>query len=198
MKKQIYISFVIIFSSFTLFNVRIAYAHMGSMLESENETVTSETEHEESVETILQEILNHQNVSTIQELDLSKVSDEDWERLGDAVMELQHPGEAHEAMDQMMGGEGSESLKQMHINMGKAYLGYSSNNDSYKSGMMGGMMGFNNNSIFNAPSGMMGFGSMMGYGAYGGYGILGAVVWILAITFFASGTYFFLRSVRKK
>jgi hypothetical protein len=196
MKKIILASFVI-FSSLFFLNTRLAHAQMGSMMGLDNEETEVETKegHAESVEVVLQGILESQNVSTVQELDLSKVSDDDWERLGDAVMELQHPGEAHEVMDRMMGGEGSESLRQMHINMGQAYLGYG--NTNYGPGMMmgGDMMGYNNNRNFNAPTGMMGFGSMMGYG---GYGILGTVTWIMAIAFLASGTYFFLRRAHKK
>ena len=132
---------------------------------------------------------------TVQELDLSSVSDDEWERLGDAVMELQHPGEAHEVMDRMMGGEGSESLRLMHINMGQAYLGYGSSN--YGVGMMmgGSMMEYGSNSSFNAPGEMMGFGSMM---EYGGYRILSTTLWILTVAFLSSGTYFFVRSSRKK
>lgn len=178
-----------------------AHAQMGSMMGLDNDetTTVSESGHGESVEAVFQELLNQQSVSTVQELDLSKVSDDDWERLGDAVMELQHPGEAHEVMDRMMGGEGSDSLRQMHINMGQAYLGYGSGNNYYGSGMMGGgMVGYNNNRNFNAPAGMMGFGSMMGYGGYGGYGILGVATWVLVIAFFASGTYYFLRRAHKK
>jgi len=69
-----------------------------------------------------------------------KLSNEQLESIGDYYMEQMHPGEAHEIMDNMMGGEGSESLKQVHINMAKrlycnenVYIGY---------GMMGsgGMM----------------------------------------------------------
>ena len=123
---------------------------------------------------------NMQKVSTIQQLDLSKISNDDWEKLGDAVMEVQHPGQAHEVMDQMMGGEGSESLRRMHIQMGKAYLG---NNSSLKGG------GF--------P--MMGFGSMMGYGANSGaYGVLGGVTWIALIAFLVAGAYFFIKQASKK
>ena len=67
-----------------------------------------------------------------------KLTDEQLESIGDYYMEQMHPGEAHEIMDNMMGGEGSESLKQVHINMAKrlycnenVYIGY---------GMMGGGM----------------------------------------------------------
>src|SRR3989344_9661191 len=48
-----------------------------------------------------------------------KLTDEQLEFIGDYYMERIHPGEAHEIMDKMMGGEGSESLKQVHINMAK-------------------------------------------------------------------------------
>ena len=74
-----------------------------------------------------------------------KLTDEQLESVGDYYMEQMHPGEAHEMMDQMMGGEGSESLKQVHINMAKrlycnenVYIGY---------GMMGNYpsyYGYNN------------------------------------------------------
>lgn len=196
MKKIILVSLVI-FSSLFLMNTQTAHAQMGSMMGIDNDETeaVSENSHGESVEVVLQELLRLQNISTVQELDLSKVSDDDWERLGDAVMELQHLGEAHEVMDRMMGGEGSESLRQMHINMGQAYLGYG--NTNYGPGMMmgGGMMGYNNNRNFNVSTGMMGFGSMM---SYGGYGIFGTVTWIMAIAFLASGTYFFLRKAHKK
>lgn len=196
MRKLIFTS-LIIFSSLFLVNTQVAHAQIGSMMGTDNQgtEVGASEGHAESVEIVLQNILESQNVSTVQKLDLSKVSDDDWERLGDAVMELQHPGEAHEVMDRMMGGEGSESLRQIHINMGQAYLGYG--NTNYGPGMMmgGGMMGYNNNRNFTAPTGMMGFGSMMGYGSYG---ILGTVTWIMAIAFLTSGTYFFLRKAHKK
>lgn len=199
--KKLILASLVIFSSLFLINTRLAHAQMGSMMGLDNDetTAVSESGHGESVEVVLQELLNQQKVSTVQELDLSKVSDDDWERLGDAVMELQHPGEAHEIMDRMMGGEGSDSLRQMHINMGQAYLGYSSGNGYYGSGMMGGgMMGYSNNRSFNSPAGMMGFGSMMGYRAYVGYGVLGMATWVLAIAFFATGTYYFIKQAGKK
>ena len=48
-----------------------------------------------------------------------KLTDEQLETIGEYYMEQMHPGEAHELMDEMMGGEGSDSLKQMHIQMAK-------------------------------------------------------------------------------
>src|SRR3989338_4517719 len=69
----------------------------------------------------------------------SELTNEQLEEIGDYYMEQMHPGEAHEIMDNMMGGEGSKSLKQVHINMAKrlycnenVYVGYGMMN------MMGG------------------------------------------------------------
>ena len=87
-----------------------------------------------------------------------KLTDEQFESMGDYYMEQMHHGEAHEMMDKMMGGEGSDTLKQMHIQMAKRLY---CNEDV--GGMMGsgGMMGMMN---------MMG-GNMMGnYPSYYGYG----------------------------
>jgi len=204
MKKSFEIVFMIIIG--LVFVTQTVHAQIGTMmgLDNEESQASGNEDHAESVEVVLQSILSSQNVTTIQELNLSRITDDQWEELGDAVMELQHPGEAHEAMDQMMGGEGSESLKQMHINMGKAYLSYGDIN--YGPGtMMGvGMMG---NRSFNTNNwqrnsmmgdGGIGFGSMMGYGAYGNYGVFGVVTWILVVVFLASGTYFFLKGSRRK
>ncbi len=72
---------------------------------------------------VLEEVLTKYGKSKIQELECSELTDEDFERIGDAYMESIHPGEAHEVMDRMMGGEGSEALRSMHIRMGRGYLG---------------------------------------------------------------------------
>src|SRR3972149_4662209 len=91
-----------------------------------------------------------------------KLSNEQLEAIGDYYMEQMHPGEAHELMDNMMGGEGSESLRQVHINMAKGiYCGESS-------GMMQMMMGGN----------MMGSGGIMGGsgGMMGGQNIQGSMM----------------------
>src|SRR3990167_1278585 len=78
-----------------------------------------------------------------------KLTDEQLESIGDYYMEQMHPGEAHEMMDRMMGGEGSESLRQVHINMAKrlycnenVYIGYGMMGSGGMMNMMGrGMMG---------------------------------------------------------
>jgi len=78
-----------------------------------------------------------------------KLSNEQLEAIGDYYMEQMHPGEAHEIMDNMMGGEGSESLKQVHINMAKrlycnenVYIGYGMMGSGGMMNMMGrGMVG---------------------------------------------------------
>ena len=36
-------------------------------------------------------------------------------------MEQMHPGESHKSMEQMMDGEGSETLRQTHIAMAKRF-----------------------------------------------------------------------------
>lgn len=201
MKKILLVVSLFLFT-FIVFKVPAIRAQTGLMMGSESPAAQAQigdNMHTESVETVLQDILNQQNVSTVQELDLSKISDEDWERLGDAVMETQHPGQAHETMDRMMGGEGSESLRQMHINMGKAYLGYGGN---YGPGMMmgGGMMGNwnNNRSLKGGGFPMMGLGSMMGYGGTGIHTALAGITWIALIIFLIAGAYFFIKQAGKK
>src|SRR3989338_4170368 len=88
-----------------------------------------------------------------------KLTDEQLESIGDYYMEQMHPGEAHKMMDQMMGGEGSESLRQVHINMAKRL---------YCNEDIGGMMG----------GGMMDM--MMGnYPAYYGYNNFWNVLWMV-------------------
>ena len=56
-----------------------------------------------------------------EKISCNKLTDYQLEILGDYFMEQMHPGELHEIMDERMGGEGSESLRQVHINMWQAF-----------------------------------------------------------------------------
>lgn len=111
----------------------------------------------------------------------SKLTENQLEAMGDYYMEQMHPGEAHELMDEMMGGEGSESLKQMHIAMAKRiYCNDISGMTQY--GMMGsgGMMGMMPMMMSMMGAGMMGTGKGTNYGGTGnmmyniGYGMMGS------------------------
>jgi hypothetical protein len=102
-------------------------------------------------------------------VDCNDLTDDELEAIGDYIMELMHPGEQHEFMDRMMGGEGSESLRQAHMNM--AYRFYCDRDVYTSGGMMGSGMG-----------GMHGMGGMMGYGSplsFFGFLILDILVAIL-------------------
>jgi len=103
-----------------------------------------------------------------------QLSEEQLERLGEYFMELRHPGEEHEFMDKIMGGE-SETLKGMHVQMGRAF--YCDSAGMGSSGMMmdSGMMGF------AAGQGMMnGYSGMMyGYGWI--YLLAGTIIVLLVI-----------------
>ncbi len=116
----------------------------------------------------------------------SELAEGQLEIMGDYYMEQMHPGEAHELMDQMMGGEGSESLKLAHINMAKRLYC----NEGF-GGMMGTMMGSGYGMMSNGGMmNMMGnYGGNYGYGMMGSSGFFGAsLLWIL---FAAIGAFVF-------
>jgi len=111
----------------------------------------------------------------------NKLSDEQLESVGDYYMEQMHPGEAHEIMDRMMGGEGSESLRQVHTNMARrlycnenVYVGY---------GMMHG--------------GMMGYGGM-GWGYNYGYWNFLNVLYVILLIGFIVLVYLWIAKLLKK
>ena len=117
-----------------------------------------------------------------QKISCSELSEEQLEILGDYYMEQMHPGEAHEAMDEMMGGEGSESLRQMHINMGLSF--YCGEHNSMSGGMMDTMMGKTGSGNMMTGgmmtgTGMVSSGNMMG--SFGNYGYFGWIFMTLVI-----------------
>ena len=149
--------------------------------------VAQEIEHTGTVNEVLGEILSSQNVSEITDINCSEISDDQFEELGDAYMEQIHPGQAHEYMDQMMGGEGSLSLKLAHIRMGSAYLGCGYSVDSGY-GIMGGMgmmggYGTMGRGLFN-QTGSSGWNMMDGgysYGMMQGFNFAHWPAWITLI-----------------
>lgn len=112
-----------------------------------------------------------------QKIPYAQITDDQFEVLGDYFMELMLE-EDHEYMDEMMGGEGSESLKIAHINMGKRfYSQYLQTGILPTKGMGPGMMG---------GIGMMGtndWGHMMYPGDghfFWGFGLIGFGVIVVA------------------
>ena len=101
--------------------------------------------HEEETFALAEEIIK-------QKIICDELSENQLEILGDYYMEQMHPGELHEIMDERMGGEGSESLRQVHINMGLAF--YCGEHGRFSSGMMNMMMGRTgfNMMRYNVPS----------------------------------------------
>ena len=101
----------------------------------------------------------------------SKLTENQLEIIGDYLMEQMHPGQAHELMDKMMGGEDSESLRLMHIAMAKR-LYCNDISDAVNYGMMGyGMMGtgYGKGTNYGGMMNMM-WGNNFGYGMMGNYG----------------------------
>ena len=143
--------------------------------------VSDEGGHDISVDDALGVILQIQGVSEVSQIDCDKVSAENLEALGDAAMgKMLGSPEQHEIMDKMMGGEGSESLKTVHKNMGLNYLGCSAST-GFNPGMMNMMTGnwsnFNNLKNYNSMMGNFGFNNMMGWGW--GWSLFGWVTMIL-------------------
>ena len=143
-----------------------------------------------SVDTILTEIQQEQNVTSADLINPDKVSQAKLEELGDSVMEAMIGNtKTHDQMDMRLGGDGSASLTAFHTRLGYNYLvGYPNGMMSLMtSGMMGsngsgdgtydwnGMMG-NNNFRSNGMMGSIGWGGML-------IGLLGLVL-LLAVLLF--------------
>ena len=105
-----------------------------------NADTDNRDQHGRPLEVVLQEIREKYEISPDEAINPRKVSDEDLEELGEAVMSVMFPDpKQHEIMDDMMGGEGSRRLARMHERMGYNYLAGRGNSIMGR-GMMGGMM----------------------------------------------------------
>lgn len=186
MKKLVVIVAITVLGLLFVPNRSSAMMHVES-----SQTEESHDDTHESLEKVLPELLNKYNKDTIQELDCDTLSEEEVERVGDAVMESMHPGEAHERMDEMMGGEGSDSLKQMHIQMGQRYLGCGTENSV---GSMG-MSGFGNMMGTKPLSNKW---SLMRSSQLGGlHDFFAVITWISFIAFLIAGTHWFWKKASK-
>jgi len=96
-----------------------------------------------------------------------ELTNKQLESIGEYYMEQMHPGEAHEAMHEMMGiEEGTEYHEQVHVNMARMmYCGESGSMMGGSGGMMGMMPMMMN---------MMGGGNMMNSGGMMGNNIMGS------------------------
>ena len=74
-----------------------------------------------------------------QKIPCGQLSDEELKNIGDYYIGQMHPGELHEIMDERMGGEGSENLRLVHINIARAF--YCGESQMMSAGMMNVMMG---------------------------------------------------------
>jgi uncharacterized membrane protein len=108
------------------------------------------------------------------------LSEQQMEMIGDYYMEQMHPGEAHEVMDKMMRGEGSETLMQMHIRMAKNF--YCGDNTAMSAGMMNMMMGRSASNVAGTNQG--GMMKMMGTGMMGAGSLWGGGFWFMFVAVF--------------
>lgn len=109
MKKSIGILFV---ASFLL------TTNVGAQLGTVNRTYSNA-----NITAALQDIYSTQNITDQSKVSCSKVTDVQFEKLGDAVMGSGISEQQHAQMENMMGGEGSATLDRAHLTMGRSYLG---------------------------------------------------------------------------
>ena len=103
-----------------------------------------------SVIAVSQEELNQAKTLIDSNISCNKLSNEQFEIIGEYYMEQMMPGEAHERAHQMMGlTEDSEAEEQFHINMAKMiYCGENVDNGMIEYGGMMGGFGFSYMWIF--------------------------------------------------
>jgi len=146
---------------------------------------------EKTLQDVLSEIRQSQGIDKNQPIDCRKVTDKQFEELGDAFMGVMPPDtQEHEFMDRMMGGEGSSTLSYIHRMMGARYLG------CYRVDMMGGMMGYP--SAFPAWKGGRGMMGNYGYGQMMDFGYGGIIMWAVFVILIVVIVYIIAQSAKSK
>jgi putative membrane protein len=153
-----------------------------------------------SLESVLREIRTSQDLSDHETISCKEATNEQLERLGEALMGIAYPNaEQHALMDRMMGGERSPSLAAMHRMMGARYLGCYSGDIPGPAipdmGMMGGMMRYGGG-WQGGPVMDWGMTNSMGHGHWGfmpwGWGSL--LFWAFIVAAVVLVIYFLTRS----
>ncbi|MBI2047016.1 hypothetical protein HYT26_02535 [Candidatus Pacearchaeota archaeon] len=144
-------------------------------------------------------VFAHENFTETKQLidsniSCSELSNGQLEEMGDYYMEQMHPGEAHELMHSMMGGEDSATTKAMHIQMAKAI--YCGETNSGMMSMMNMMAGTQSASGYGGMMSMMYGNGMMGYGT--GTAVLGWIVYLLVIALIIAAIYWLIKTANRK
>lgn len=139
-----------------------------------------------SVDAIVTEIRTDLGITVNDAIDVNLVDEALLEELGDSVMEAYiGDSEQHEALDEYYGGDDSETLTNLHIQIGSDYLngypitmmtfmqyGYSNDQSNYYGPMMRGYQNDGYNTTRNY--GMMGrYNNYNNTQPYSGYGMMG-------------------------
>lgn len=131
-----------------------------------------------------------------------ELTNEQFEMIGDYYMEQMHPGEAHEMMHKMMGGEDSETTRQMHVSMAKSiYCSEDVGMENMMNSNTGNMMGMGGG-MMNMMTGddIVDMKNMGGsYGSYNsGFVVISWVTYILMIILIVSAIYWLIKSANRR
>ena len=148
------------------------------------------------MDTVMGELFFEQKITEIEQINCNQVSLEQYLQVGEAYIGVMVPNKGqHELMDKMMGGEGSDSLKNYQVYMGKQYLGCSEGGAVMP---LANMMNLTTNQSW--PEQMMGFNSS-GSG-FGFWGIFFAVFSVLlplgAATVLGLLSWYLIKKIKSK
>ena len=152
--------------------------------------------HGRPLEEVLGAIRQSQGIGENESIDCAKVTDEQFEELGEAFMGIMHPDpQEHALMDRIMGGEDSETLSAMHKTMGARYLGCFRGGmfDETVPGMMGGWI--------MSPGRGWGRWGMMDFGYGRGmmdYGFGGIFIWVIFLVIIVFVVYFIIHATKSR